>query len=101
MAGLPRALGPEVTDHIMRLAVGYPRDRLRDIVNAVERIENHNNPGGGCLIKWRYNGADVLGLPLFFCIAPRWCDWRDSFCRLEREDEVRKVGKRRWLTVPS
>ena len=41
MAGLPRALGPEVTDRIMRLAVGYPRDRLRDIVNAVERIENN------------------------------------------------------------
>ena len=94
MAGLPRALGPEVTDHIMRLAVGYPRDRLRDIVNAVERIENHNIPGG-CLIEWRYNGASIPGLMMVH-IAPRW---DDSFRRLETQDEERKVGKPWWMRV--
>ena len=35
MAGLPRSFGPDVSDNIMRFAVGYPRDRLRDITSTV------------------------------------------------------------------
>ena len=44
MAALPRSFGPDVSDTIMRFAVGYPRDRLRDIMNNVTRTEK-----GGCL----------------------------------------------------
>ena len=40
MAGLPRSFGPDVTDIIMRFAVGYPRDRLRDIVSTVTRYDS-------------------------------------------------------------
>ena len=39
MAALPRRFGPDVTDSIMRFAVGYPRDRLKDIMNIVARKE--------------------------------------------------------------
>ena len=40
MAGLPRSFGADVTDRIMRFAVGYPRDRLRDIVSTVTRYDS-------------------------------------------------------------
>ena len=51
MAALPRRFGPDVSDTIMRFAVGYPRDRLRDIANNIERIEHHNY---WCsLVEWR------------------------------------------------
>ena len=83
MAGLLRAFAPDVTDSIMRFAVGYPRDRLRDIVNAVERIEYHIHTG--CILEWRYDGTYIPGLMKVF-ISPRWCD---AFYRLKRQDEDR------------
>ena len=39
MAGLPRSFNADVTENIMRFAVGYPRDRLRSIASAIERRE--------------------------------------------------------------
>ena len=60
MAALPRSFGADVTDCIMRFAVGYPRDRVRDIVSAIERIEDHGNITS--LLEWRYNGKRVVGL---------------------------------------
>ena len=82
MAALPRSFGADVTDCIMRFAVGYPRDRVRDIVNAIERIERHGNISS--LIEWRYNGKTVAGLVLIRCI-----DGRDSFRRWDLRDEDR------------
>ena len=77
-------LPPTVTDQIMRFAIGYPSDRMRDIVNSVERIEYHTVPGG-CLIEWRYNGTYIPGLMMVH-IAPRW---NDSFRRWKTRDEDR------------
>ena len=51
MAGLPRSFGSDVTDNIMRLAVGYPRDRLRDIASAVQR-KVETDTTGYTLIEW-------------------------------------------------
>ena len=83
MAGLPRAFGPDVTDSIMRFAVGYPRDRLRDIVNAIERIEHHNDSSS--LLEWRYNGTHRPGLMVAISHRGR----HNSFSRWELRDEDR------------
>ena len=83
MAGLPRSFGADVTDRIMRFTVGYPRDRLRDIVNAIERIEHHNDISS--LLEWRYNGTHRPGLMV--AISHRGAN--DSFSRWEILDEDR------------
>ena len=62
MAGLPRSFGPDVTDSIMRFAVGYPRDRLRDIASTVTRRDS----GRQCLLQpsthdvsWKVDAAQL------------------------------------------
>ena len=37
MAALPRSFDPDVSDTIMRFAVGYPRDRMKDMMTGVRR----------------------------------------------------------------
>ena len=39
MAALPRSFGADVTDCIMRFAVGYPRDRVRNVMSSLKRKE--------------------------------------------------------------
>ena len=55
MAGLPRSFGPDVTDSIMRFAVGYPRDRVRDMMAIVKRSEKHyhDNIPDDVVVSWR------------------------------------------------
>ena len=83
MAALPRSFGPDVTDSIMRFAIGYPRDRLRDIANAIKRIEYHNHTSS--LLVWRYNGTIGIGLGVAISHRGR----SDSFSRWELRDEDR------------
>ena len=80
MAALPRSFGADVTDCIMRFAVGYPRDRVRDIVSDIERIEHHD--GASSLIEWRYNGTRPV-----WVLSSSTC--RDSFIRWKLLDEAR------------
>ena len=47
MAALPRSFGPDVSDTIMRFAVGYPRDRMRDIMDKIVRRPDRVNWRGG------------------------------------------------------
>ena len=70
MAALPRRFGPDVTDSIMRFAVGYPRDRLNDIMNSVTRTEK------SCrylpedrVVKWKWPGH---------CIRMTFIAWFDG-----------------------
>ena len=84
MAGLPRSFGPDVTDIIMRFAVGYPRDRLRDIANAIERIEHYSTAIS--LIEWRYN---LLRWWLMVAISHVGAQASDSFRQWELRDEDR------------
>ena len=59
MAGFPRAFGPDVTDRIMRFAVGYPRDRLKDMTATVKRRERYypiprdSSDSGDLRVSWR------------------------------------------------
>ena len=80
MTALPRSFGADVTDRIMRFAVGYPRDRLRDMVSATERIESRDD--NSSLISWRNDGAILMVL-----ISHR--RRADSFARWELLDEDR------------
>ena len=56
MAALPRRFGPDVSDTIMRFAVGYPRDRLRDMGASIKRKEKGReltlDPNEFC-VRWR------------------------------------------------
>ena len=83
MAGLPRSFGADVVDLIMRFAVGYPRDRMRDIVTAIKRIEHHNDTSS--LLEWRYNGTHRPGLMVAISHLGR----PDSFSRWELRDKDR------------
>ena len=56
MAALPRSFGPDVSDTIMRLAVGYPRDRLRDMGASIKRKEKGREltlDPTECCVRWR------------------------------------------------
>ena len=60
MAALPRSFGPDVSDTVMRFAVGYPRDRLKATASALLRREV--NRGGKCLVEWIYEDNSMLTL---------------------------------------
>ena len=84
MAALPRRFGPDVTDSIMRFAVGYPRDRLRHIANAIEHIEHHSTAIS--LIEWRYNQMRWWLMVAISHVGTQACD---SFRQWEARDEDR------------
>ena len=87
MAALPRRFGPDVSDTIMRFAVGYPRDRLRDIANDIERIEYHDHTSS--LLHWRHRRRHhgTMGTVLSVAISHRRRS--DCFIRWELRDEDR------------
>ena len=72
-------LPPTVTEEIMRYAIGYPSDRLRDIAKQIKRTERQNSRGD-LLIE--YEGTHLMLL---------WThDGQHSpFFRHERLDEAR------------
>ena len=72
MAALPRSFGPDVSDTIMRFAVGYPRDRMRDIMDKIVRTEET----GDCdrTIQWKWPAS--LRLPR--CIRITFIMWVDN-----------------------
>ena len=80
MAALPRSFGADVTDCIMRFAVGYPRDRVRVIVSDIERIEHHD--GDSSLIEWRYKGTRPV-----WVLITNTCS--DTFYRWKHRDKHR------------
>ena len=48
-------LPPTVTDQIMRYAIGYPSDRIKDMIARVERIECKDDSDHECIqiyVKW-------------------------------------------------
>ena len=48
-------LPPTVTDQIMRFAIGYPSDRIKDMMARVERIECKDDSDHECIqiyVKW-------------------------------------------------
>ena len=55
MAGFPRSFSADVTENIMRFAVGYPRDRLRTIASAIERREKHMKKSPRAMVIWTVN----------------------------------------------
>ena len=72
MAALPRRFGPDVSDTIMRFAVGYPRDRLNDIMNSVTRTEKSSLSRflpGDRIVKWKWPGH---------CIRMTFIAWVDG-----------------------
>ena len=69
MAGLPSSFGADVTDRIMRFAVGYPRDRLRDIASTISRRDGAHqyikHPWMRSVL-WRVDSAQLAkNLPRF------------------------------------
>jgi hypothetical protein len=69
MAGLPRSFGADVTDRIMRFAVGYPRDRLRDIASTISRRDGahqyNNHPWMRSVLWWVDSAQLAKNLPRF------------------------------------
>ena len=45
-------LPPTVTDQIMRFAIGYPSDRIKDMMARVDRIECKDDSDPECIIEY-------------------------------------------------
>ena len=85
MAALPRNFSPDVTDIIMRFAVGYPRDRVRGMMATVKRKEKPK--GEDVVVSWRpYRGAKQIKMRLILGVVATSHAWLDSDQEIKVDD---------------